>query len=116
MNALAGDFARTLHPQDKAMKILALEQDAPGVRGEQFQPHLKAEAARVWQLYQAGVLREVYFRQDRTIAVLVLECADVQEARSGLETLPLVRLGLIDFEVIALIPYLGFSRLFAAES
>jgi len=98
------------------MKILALEQDVPGVREEQFQPHLKAEAARVWELYQAGVLREIYFRQDRTQAVLVLECADVQEARCVLETLPLVRAGLIDFEVIALIPYPGFSRIFAPGS
>lgn len=98
------------------MKILALEQDVPGVKDEQFQPHLKAEAARVWELYQAGLLREIYFRQDRTNAVLVLECADANEARRTLETLPLVRLGLIDFEVIALIPYPGFSRLFVAES
>jgi hypothetical protein len=98
------------------MKILALEQEVPGVSGGQFYPHLKAEAARVWELYQAGMLREIYFRQDRTNAVLVLECADVREARGVLETLPLVRAGLIDFEVIPLIPYPGFSRLFAEGS
>ena len=96
------------------MKILALEQELPGVRGEQFHPHLKAEAARVWELYQAGVLREIYFRQDRTTAVLVMECADVEEARDVLATLPLVREGLIVFEVIPLAPYPGLSRLFAA--
>ena len=98
------------------MKILALEQDIPGVKDEQFYPHLKDEAAKVWELYQGGVLREIYFRQDRTNAVLVLECADVEEAQQVLATLPLMREGLIDFEVIPLIPYPGFSRLFITSS
>ena len=89
------------------MKILALETEAPGVTGEALKPHLKAEAARVWELYQAGVVREFYFRQDRAKAVLVLECAGVAAANSILNTLPLVQVGLITFEVIPLIPYPG---------
>ena len=94
------------------MKILALEQEVAGITDEQYQPHLNAEAARVWELYQAGVIRETYFRQDRTSAVLVLECADVEDASRALATLPLVRAGLISFELIPLLPYPGFSRLF----
>ena len=95
------------------MKLIALEREVSGTTAEQFQPHLEAEAVRVWELYQAGVFRELYFRQDRSEAVLVLECADVEEANHVLGTLPLVREGLISFEVIPLIPYPGFSRLFA---
>jgi hypothetical protein len=95
------------------MKLLALEREVPGTTSEQFQPHLEAEAARVWELYQAGVFRELYFRQDRSEAVLVLECADLQEAERVLGTLPLVKQGLITFEVLPLVPYPGFSRLFA---
>ena len=94
------------------MKILALERDLPGVSAERFLPHLKAEAARVWELYQAGVLREIYFRQDRTNAVVVLECAGEEEAREVLASLPLVREGLTTFEIIPLVPYPGFARLF----
>jgi len=97
------------------MKILALEQDIPGVAAGQFHPHLKAEAARVWELYQADVLRELYFRQDCTRAVLVLECAGIEEARDVLNSLPLVEHGLIAFELIPLIPYPGFARLFAEK-
>jgi hypothetical protein len=95
------------------MKILALEQAIAGVTGEQFHPYLKLEAARAWELYQAGIIRELYFRQDAPRAVLVLECADVEEARQVLVTLPLVQHGLIAFEVIPLAPYPGFARLFA---
>ncbi len=98
------------------MKILALEQDVPGVVGERFGPHLKAEALKVWELYQTGVLREIYFRQDRSAAVLVLECESVQAAREMLAALPLVEKGLITFDLIPLAPYPGFARLFAADA
>jgi muconolactone delta-isomerase len=95
------------------MKILAFEKETPGATAEQFTPRLKAEAARVWELYKSGQVRELYFRQDRKEAVLVLECADAEEAQQILETLPLVQAGLIHFETIPLIPYPGFERLFA---
>jgi hypothetical protein len=106
------------------MKILAIEREVPGIRtrrglrrtlcvaGDAFEPHLQAEAAKVWELYQAGVIREIYFRRDRPDAVLVLECADVEEARGVLHTLPLMKEGLIAFEIIPLGPYPGFARLF----
>jgi muconolactone delta-isomerase len=99
------------------MRILAIERAVPGVTATQFTPELKeAEAARAWELYQAGVIRELYFRQDRPDAVLMLECADVDAARDALNTLPLVAAGLIAFDVIPLTPYPGFARLFAEES
>lgn len=97
------------------MKILALEHEISGATHEQFAPHLKAEAARVWELYKSGHVREVYFRQERKEAVLVLECAGGEEARQLLATLPLVQAGLIRIEVIPLVPYPGFERLFGAK-
>jgi hypothetical protein len=48
--------------------------------------------------------------------VLVLECAGVSEAREVLATLPLVKEGLITFDLIPLVPYPGFARLFAADA
>jgi hypothetical protein len=45
-------------------------------------------------------------------AVLVLECTDVEEANEVLNTLPLVKEGLITFDFIPLAPYPGFARLF----
>jgi hypothetical protein len=96
------------------MKILALEKDLPGATAGQFHPHLKAEAARVWELYQSGVLREIYFRVDRHSAVLVLECASLEDARKELNSLPLVQAGLVKFDLIPLAPYPGFARLFSA--
>lgn len=94
------------------MKILAMEKDVPGVTQAQIVPHLAAEAARAWELYQAGVLRELYFRQDIHNAVLIMECASTAEAGAVLYTLPLVKAGLIAFDLIPLGPYDGFARLF----
>jgi hypothetical protein len=97
------------------MRILAIEREVSDLSPDDFKPHLKAEAARVWELYQAGVFRELYFRQDRPEAVLILECADIEEAEGVLDTLPLVKAGLITFEVIPLVPYPGFARLFGED-
>ena len=94
------------------MKILAIERELPGATAEAFKQHGKAEAARAWELYQEGVIRELYFRADQTSAVLILECEGVEEAFGFLDTLLLVREGLITFDIIPLAPYPGFSRLF----
>jgi muconolactone delta-isomerase len=98
------------------MKILALELEAPGAAPERFQPYLKAEALRVWELHQAGSIRELYFRADQHTAVLVLECDSLEAARELLGSLPLVEAGLITFELIPLTAYPGFARLFAPLS
>jgi hypothetical protein len=97
------------------MKILALEEELPGATAERFRPLLKDEARRIWELTQSGALREAYFRADQRTAVLVLECADEAEARRLLDSLPLVRAGLIAFDILPLIPYDGFARLFAEQ-
>ena len=95
------------------MKILALERQLPGIPKGAYEPHLRAEAVRAWELYQAGVIRELYFRTDSESAVLVLECAGADEARRALEKLPLLEKGLIAFDLIPLRAYPGFGRLFA---
>jgi len=97
------------------MKILAIERETSGATAEDFQLHLKAEAIRAWELHQAGLIRELYFRQDERGAVLILECNDAKEARDILATLPLVKEKLITFDIIPLVAYPGFSRLFKKQ-
>jgi muconolactone delta-isomerase len=94
------------------MKFLAIEKEVPGVTEEQCAPHLRSEAERAWELYKEGKIRELYFRADRAEAILILECENIQEAHSVIDSLPLVKNGLIDFDLIPLAPYPGFARLF----
>ena len=95
------------------MKILAIEKELPTSAPGQFAPLLKAEAQRVWELFQSSALREIYFGQDGHNAILILECENMVQANTLLESLPLVQAGLIRFEVTVLLPYSGFERLFS---
>ncbi len=97
------------------MKIIALEKEHRPASAVEYAPYLKAEARKVWELQQAGIIREIHFRQDRSSAVLILECDNNEAAQSLLNTLPLVQAGLIEFELIPLVPYPGYARLFAAK-
>ena len=97
------------------MKVIAIEKELPGIQGERFQEVLHEEAALLYALQQQGIVREAYFRSDKNEAVLILETDSVKAARATLKRLPLVRDGLIRFELIPLKPYPGFSRLFRSE-
>jgi len=63
------------------MKILALEKEVPGVAEDRFTEEiLKTKAGKAWELYQSGVIREMYFSADTHEAVLVLECEGAGDA------------------------------------
>jgi muconolactone delta-isomerase len=95
------------------MKILAIEKEIPGVTDDKFTNEiLKAEAKKAWELNQSGIIRELYFHKYEHYAVLILECVDIDEAKIILSSLPLVKERLISFNIIPLIPYPGFERLF----
>lgn len=96
-----------------AVKVLALERELRS--GEIPADLLKAEAKRAWELYMAGMVREAYFRADKHEAVLVMEGPDLARIEQAVESLPLVKAGLITFDLIPLKPYDGFSRLFGRE-
>lgn len=99
------------------VKFLALEKEIENIPDDAFTAELlQKEAAQAWALYQSGILRELYFRDDRSEAVLVLECVDLKTAQETLATLPLVREGLICFDVFGLAPYPGWERLFCKST
>jgi muconolactone delta-isomerase len=99
------------------MRILAIERSVAGAAAERFTTEIAAaEARRAWVLHQAGTIRELYFRADQPMAVLMLECPDLAAAEAALASLPMVAAGLIEFEVLPLRAYPGFARLFVPTS
>ena len=98
-----------------AQKILAFSRTLPGETMEKMGPHFKAEAAKAWELYTKGILREMYFRTDRPESVLILECDNTDEAKKFLDDLPLVKAGFIDFDYFPLGPFVPLSALFSKE-
>lgn len=94
------------------MRIIAIEKEKPGLTKRDFIPHLRDEAREGWELYKKGIIREMYFRDDKPEAILILECNSLEHAEEELQALPLVAKGLISFELIPLRPYHGYERLF----
>lgn len=92
------------------MKILAIEKETTHVNWEQENEVLINESYQVYHLFQEGVIRDIYFTENYD-AVIILECASKLEAEQVLDTLPLVKAGLIRFDVMELRPYTGFDRI-----
>ncbi len=99
------------------MRILALGSEVdstfPGFSSEEALALGRAEARRAWELHQAGIVREISFRTNARMSIMILEAPDEDAAREALASLPFVRAGLLTFEVIGLRPYDGWARLFA---
>jgi hypothetical protein len=92
------------------MKILAIEEETIPVNWNEENEVLINEAYRAYELFQEGIIREIYFNEIEE-AVIILECSSREEAEKVLATLPLVKAGFIKFEVMELKPYTGFGRI-----
>jgi hypothetical protein len=93
------------------MKFLAIEKEVNGVDWSNSNDILKEEAKVAADLYLKGMIREIYFN-DSQCAVILLESRSKETAAEVLNNLPLVKSGMITFEITELKPYTGFSRLF----
>ena len=96
------------------MKILAIEKELKAVDWKNESQTLIEEAKSAYKLMLSGNLREIYFSENKN-AVLILECENKIVAKQLLDKLPLVKKGIIDFEIIELHPYTGFTRLMDLE-
>ena len=92
------------------MKLLAIEKETTSVNWDEESETLINESYQVYHLFQEGVIRDIYFTENEN-AVIILECASKAEAATVLSTLPLVKAGLISFEIMELRPYTGFDRI-----
>lgn len=92
------------------MKILAIEKELEDADWSAAKEILDDEARHVYELYLSGFLREIYFN-DEHCAVLMLECENKERATELLNSFPLVKNGLIRFEVTTLNPYTGYERI-----
>jgi hypothetical protein len=95
------------------MKILCLDRPSPCATVERCQPHMESEARHSWESYKKGVIRDIYFRQDRPGVAILLECESTDAAKDVLAELPLVKSGLVEFEVIPLGRFANWEILFA---
>lgn len=97
------------------MKLICLDVPQPGASLEKYQPHMIAEARHGWELYKNGIIRDIYFRQDRPGVVVIAEADSVEQAQEALAQFPLAKAGLIDWEIIPVGPFLNWEMLFSHD-
>lgn len=95
------------------MKLLCLDVPQPGATMEQYAPYMEAEARQGWSLFKSGLVRDIYFRQDRPGVAIIAEADSIQAARAALDEFPLAKAGLIAWDVIPLGPFTNWELLFA---
>lgn len=95
------------------MTILALDRPRPGATFEKYQPYMLNEVRHTWEAYKKGLIRDVYFRQDRPGVAIVMDCASLDEAQRLCADFPLAKAGLLDFELIPLGPFTNWEVLFS---
>lgn len=95
------------------MRVLCLDIPQPDATFEKYQPHLLDEVRHAWQLYKGGVIRDIYFRQDRPGVAIIAECDSVEAARQAMSEFPLAKVGLIGWDIIPIGPMVNWERLFA---
>ena len=66
-------------------------------------PYLQAEAARMAELQQAGLVELMLLKADWSGVVLLLRAADLAAARAAVGSLPLVANGITSFELTEVI-------------
>lgn len=98
------------------MQYLAILKVQPGVPPEQLGALIQVEAAQVWQLQTAGIIRSIHYIEGPVGAVLMLEAADRQQAEQHVRQLPMVASELLSVEILPLTPYTGLAALFATSS
>jgi hypothetical protein len=98
------------------MQILAILVRSAGRADSDFAPYRVPEERRVWALIKSAVIRRIWSRADRPGALLLLEAADAAEARETVKSLPMVREGLVDFELMELAPFLALENLFGPQA
>ena len=94
------------------MRFFVVCRIPPGVSRRKVIKLIRDEARTVWNLYESGLVRELFYLDELSGAALSCEAESLDDVKKGVEMLPMVRDGLLVPEYIPLHPYTGFAKLF----
>jgi hypothetical protein len=97
------------------MKFLVTLTAAGGRTFPDFQPYIVAEEKRVWELYSAGVIREMYLQLEPMRVSLIFEGADRAEVERQVGTLPMVQAQMLRIDIAELGPWKLLESLFEEQ-
>jgi len=95
-----------------ALVNLVITHDKPNVNWKEQEQLLKQEAKVLWDLQKNNIIRNIWFTKNTREAVLIIETEDIIRTKEIIDTFPLVRERLITYDIIDLVAYDGYERLF----
>ncbi len=93
------------------MQFLVIARIAQGISPDKALPYVKPEAKKVWEHYQAEVIRSIYYIADMSGAVLILEADSLDTVQAILVDFPMAQNNILEFEILPLKPYTGLEAL-----
>jgi hypothetical protein len=103
-------------PQPKITGVVTMLSPKPGVIPEQIMKIMPAEIRATVPLYLDGKIQQWYMRGDGRGVIFIMNCQDVAEARSLIESLPLSQANLVDEQFIPVGPLLPLGMLLRDSS
>ena len=94
------------------MVNLVITHDKPNVNWKEQEQLLKQEAKVLWDLQKNGIIRNIWFTKNTREAILIIEAEDTIRTKEIIDTFPLVKEGLITYDIVELVAYDGYERLF----
>jgi len=95
-----------------ALVNLVITHDKPNVNWKEQAQLLKQEAKVLWDLQKNGIIRNIWFTRNTREAILIIEADDTIRIKGIIDTFPLVKEGLITYDIVELVAYDGYERLF----
>jgi len=91
---------------------LVITHDKPNVNWKEQEQLLKQEAKVLWDLQKNNIIRNIWFTKNTREAVLIIETENIIRTKEIIDTFPLVKEGLITYDIVELVAYDGYERLF----
>jgi hypothetical protein len=98
-------------PQPKITAVLTINSTKPGVTVEQVMKIMPAEIRATVPLYLDGKIQQWFMRGDGRGVIFIMNCKDVAEARTLIESLPLSKENLMDEQFIPVGPLMPLGIL-----
>jgi muconolactone delta-isomerase len=91
------------------MQFLSISHRRPDFSGTPSAEMRAEEVEKARALYAAGLIRQLWHREDTAGACILWEAESREQVWTILQTLPFTRAGLVDVTVIPLSPWAGFG-------
>ena len=66
----------------------------------------------LWDLQKNEIIRNIWFTKNSKGAILIIEAEDSKRTKEIIATFPLVKESLITYDIVELVAYDGYERLF----